>query len=331
MKLELESMLMMETVKDIRISSKDQICYIKDSSSFHMNLTGLNIPASEKEKLYVKISNVRVPTVEKNISFSMYFGIDTKFLSNELVKECDVVYTSFDDLCMKINAFVYNSFIFDSHCLQSDSNSENPTNPHENTPAETSPEPYSSLTPSVILNVREQMGGSSIDSLKAKSLFALSYKNGKFSLEIAPKFMFFSSCNLMKLIGFETEINEALLVNSRSNVDAMKECEFAFMKICKPFTVSNEKEFLLPKEQICYITSRNLVAPTFFQNGCNYCVLGSFDMVHKKMTCFPKRLASNRLCELSFTMLNCQMEPYFFGVNLKKSPFSFDINILKPF
>ena len=236
---------------------------------------------------------------------------------------------------MQLNTIVYNNFVFDSRCLQKEATKsespETPTSKAEGSVGDDTPQPAISLTPSVIWNVRKQMGGSNVDNTNVKGLFSLKYMHYKFFLEMAPNFMLFASCNLMQVFGFEEEINDALKVDGKSQEDVLKLCESVSMKICKPFTVSKEREFLQPEEQICYIVSRNLVAPNLFKNGINYCIVGSYDMESKEVICFPKYLISNRFCDMSFSLLNKDLTPYDFGCDLTKHAISFDINILKPF
>ena len=51
------------TIREIHVDTRSNGCYLKERSSFHMNLPGLNIPSGKE--LYVNVSDFRLPVIEK--------------------------------------------------------------------------------------------------------------------------------------------------------------------------------------------------------------------------------------------------------------------------
>lgn len=135
----------METLRVIRVSTKDQGCYMRDKSSFHVNLSGLREIDHGKEKLFVKMEQFEMPQKVKKLNFIMNFGYDTNFLKKEDINEFEINYVSMNDLCQQINALVYNNFILKTVCVENIKSNEeisstNPVvNPVEN-PVENSVE-----------------------------------------------------------------------------------------------------------------------------------------------------------------------------------------------
>ena len=97
----------METLKVIRVTTKDRGCYVREKSSFHVNMNGLNLNVNEKEKTFVKMEQLVMPEKVKKLNFIMNFGYDTKFLKREDTHEYEIKYVSLNDLCHQVNTLVY--------------------------------------------------------------------------------------------------------------------------------------------------------------------------------------------------------------------------------
>lgn len=110
----------METLKVIRVTTNDKGCYVRDKSSFHVNMNGLSLNTLEKEKIYVKMEQFVMPEKVKKLKFIMNFGYDTKFLKKEDTHEYEINYTSMNDLCHQVNVLVYSNFIMKAVCKEND-------------------------------------------------------------------------------------------------------------------------------------------------------------------------------------------------------------------
>ena len=107
----------METLRVIRVTTKDKGCYVRDKSSFHVNMNGHREMDYGKEKLFVKMDQFEMPQKVKKMKFIMSFGYDTNFLKQENVKEYEINYVSINDLCHQVNFLVYNDFIMKTSCV----------------------------------------------------------------------------------------------------------------------------------------------------------------------------------------------------------------------
>lgn len=108
----------MEVVKEIRVSSRDKGCYVREKSSFHVNMSGLNLNINEKEKTFVQLEQLILPQKVRKIKFIMNFGFDKKYLKREDTREYEINYVSMNDLCNQINCLVYTNFIHNSVCVE---------------------------------------------------------------------------------------------------------------------------------------------------------------------------------------------------------------------
>ena len=108
----------MEVLKEIRVTSRDKGCYVREKSSFHVNMSGLNLNISEKEKTFVQLEQLILPQKVRKIKFIMNFGFDKKFLKREDTREYEINYVSMNDLCNQINCLVYTNFIHNSVCVE---------------------------------------------------------------------------------------------------------------------------------------------------------------------------------------------------------------------
>ena len=86
----------LETVQEIHVDSRSRGCYQKQTSSFHMNLPGINLPKGRD--LFVNVSDFTLPVIEKNLSFVMYYGLDTLNIEEDAVKEYNFV--SSNSICI---------------------------------------------------------------------------------------------------------------------------------------------------------------------------------------------------------------------------------------
>lgn len=116
----------METLKVIRVTTKDRGCYVRDKSSFHVNMNGLNLNLNVNEKgSFVKMEQLVMPEKVKKLNFIMNFGYDTKFLKKEDTYEYEIKYVSMNDLCHQVNTLVYNNFISKTGCMGNDNSGSN--------------------------------------------------------------------------------------------------------------------------------------------------------------------------------------------------------------
>ena len=108
----------MEVLREIRVKTSDEGCYVKDDSSFHVNLNGLTLNHDERDKIFVRLENLTLPERQKSVKFFLYVGGDKKFLSKEEIQHFEVKYYSMNDLCNQLNCLVYNNFVYKTVCAE---------------------------------------------------------------------------------------------------------------------------------------------------------------------------------------------------------------------
>ena len=59
----------MEVLREIRVDTSKDGCYVREKSSFHVNLNGLTINYDEKDKVFVRLENLTIPERQKNVKF----------------------------------------------------------------------------------------------------------------------------------------------------------------------------------------------------------------------------------------------------------------------
>ena len=106
----------MEVLREIRVDTSKDGCYVREKSSFHVNLNGLIVNYDERDKLFVRLENLTIPERQKNVKFFMFFGKDTKFLKKEEIRHFELNYTSIEDLCEQLNCLVCNNFVYKTVC-----------------------------------------------------------------------------------------------------------------------------------------------------------------------------------------------------------------------
>lgn len=308
----------MEVVKSIRVITSDKRCILKENSTFHVNLSGFQLPL-EKKDLYVKVDNFYMPQKSKNIKFSIYFGADSSYLDSEQVKEFSLTYHNMADFCMQFNCLVWNEFLLKNiNCKKT----------VEKTDVSGS---CSTFSVADILEIRRKMGYSNND-IDCSGSFMLKYENCRFTLNIAVGKVFVATANLAKMLHFETELLKTL---SKEETEAVtKKCELLSLcntpvKICLQYVVGEVCHFLKDSEKMCHLLVKGLVNPCYRAAGGNYSVICSFNV--EKMVMIPMLciLACRHVSSLEFCLLDDDMQSYFEGDKMQNVVVRFTLNVLK--
>ena len=335
----------MEVLREIRVNTGDSGCYVRDKSSFHVNLNGLTLNNDERDKLFVRVENLTLPEKQKNVKFFLFVGEDKKVLKKEEIQHFELNYTSMEDLCIQLNCIVCNKFVYKSVCaeykdisveLKPDAVSESDDASGSLNDGDSAAVVDATAAAAVDAPPDEDVvDGPKVDSMGsgknvADEIFFLSYEEKRVKLRMAQGMMFFASCNLFLVLGFTSEVMQLLTSQGKSKDDLMSELPKMSLKLCSALSLSEIVHFFDEKEKICHIEFKKIVEPTFFVAGNIYSVLCSYDFEKKKVICNTKRLSScRRIEELNFTLYDNAFSCYDAGCCLKKFPISFDLIICK--
>ena len=65
----------MEVLREIRVDTSKAGCYVREKSSFHVNLNGLTPNYDERDKVFVRLENLTITERQKNVKFFESFAI----------------------------------------------------------------------------------------------------------------------------------------------------------------------------------------------------------------------------------------------------------------
>ena len=283
------AMVLAETIREIHVDTRFNGCYLKGTSSFHMNLPGLNIP-SDKE-LYVNVSDFRLPVIEKSLTFWMYYGFDFVKIDNNSVKEYTFVFSSLAQFAAKLRCAVINDFIYKSRCLvnEGDRNTE---------------------------EFREISGE-----------FNVKYENDMFELQLDENCVIFASTNLFQFMAFYSEVDSAMS-GKEDNVLAASG-NVSVMKVCKRLIHSAPKKFFSDVDGVCHLAIENAVSPVTCFDGGRYSVVCSYDLKEGKLVSNYRKFDGIGMRNISFCLLNNDFKPFDFGCCLKTQSLRFVLNVVK--
>ena len=358
----------MEVLREIRVDTSKAGCYVREKSSFHVNLNGLTPNYDERDKVFVRLENLTITERQKNVKFFMFFGEDKNFLKKEEIRHFELNYTSIEDLCKQLNCLVCNNFVYTTVCgeykeasvkvrPEGDSGVALEANGSSNDSAVTvngaaaaagdANSTAAAARPVNGPNVDIKADGKNVNSNlvanydlrrsksgvswknKAEELFNVSYSENRVKLEMAQGMMFFANCPLFLALGFYDEVSQLTNFQGNSKDDCMSDSEKMSLKICRSISLSGLVQFLDEKDKICHIEFKTLIEPTFFYAGNTYSILSSYNFETKKLICHTKRISScRRIEELNFCLYNNAFSR-FDTSSVKKFSISFDLIIFK--
>ena len=266
--------------------------YQRKSSSFHMNLPGLNIPS--RRDLFVNVSDLKIPTIEKSLTFVLYYGFDTKNVTPEVVKKYTIVFSSLTHFAAQLNCAIVNDFLYKSKCVEKEGD-EGP------------------------------IGGMAMKDEK-ESIFYVRYVDGMFQMQLDEHCAFFATDNLFQFMGFYNEVRDA---KSGDNKGEVLTCDqySDFMKVCKRLTIGAPKEFFSEDDRVCHLVIDNCMNPVTCYDGGGYNVICSYDLESKKLVSHFKRFFGDGMRNISFCVLNNNFKPFNFGCCLKTQSLRFVLNV----
>ena len=288
-------MVAMESVTEVQIDTRSNGCFLKETSSFHMNLPGLHINSGGKKGLYVSVTDFTLPPIEKSITFSMHYGIDTADICRESVNEYTFVFSSLTQFAQQLRCAVYNDFVYKSKCVKKDD---------------------------------ESFDDNKAERDEVMDIFSVRYVDGMFELILDEYFAFFATMNLFEFMGFKDEVTDA---KNRKNEDKVlaPTCDVESMKICKPLNCSVPVQFFREDERMCHLVIDRCVEPTMYFNGGKYGVVCSYDLLEKKITSPYKSFDAVGMRNISFSLLNNDFKAFDFGCCLKTQSLRFVLNIVQ--
>ena len=283
-------------MQEIQIDSRSNGCYLKETSGFHMNLPGLYPDSGGKKDLYVNVTDFRLPTIEKRLTFSMHYGFDTTEIQVESVKEYSFVFSSFNEFAQQLRCAVFNDFLYKSKCVR---NKED--------------EPES----------RDKGRKDEVETV-----FSLRFVDGAFELMLDEYCVLFASVNLFEFMGFKAEVSDG---KSGKNGDKVlvPNSGADTMKICKRLTCGTPVHFLNESDRVCHLVIDRCVEPAVYFNGGRYGVVCSYDLMERKLMSNYKRFSYAGMRSISFSVLNNDFKAFDFGCCLKSQSLRFVLNIVK--
>lgn len=282
-------MVLAETIREIHVDTRSNGCYLKATSSFHMNLPGLNI--DHEKLLYVNVSDFRLPVIEKSITFFMYYGFDFLNIDNDAVKQYTFVFSSLKQFAAQLKCAVNNDFIYKSRCLVND--------------------------------------GDEISKGRSDDVgdFDVQYNDGMFQMQLDENCVMFASTNLFQFMAFYSEVDSAKSGNEVDVSVAYG--NFNFMKVCKRLTQGAPKDFFSEVDRVCHLAIENFVSPVTYFDGGRYSVICSYDLKEKKLLSNFREFKACGARNISFCLLNNDFKPFDFGCCLKSQSLRFVMNVVQ--
>ena len=280
----------LETVQEIHVDSRSKGCYQKSTSSFHMNLPGVNLPA--RRDLFVNVSDFTLPTIEKTISFVMYYGFDTLNIDSEAVKQYTFVFSSLNQFATQLNCAVINDFVYKSKCVEKEGDQ---------------------------VNVGRK---DDVDSI-----FYVRYIDNMFQMQLDENCVIFASDNLFQFMGFYSEVHDAKSGSNKEGVLAAAG-NSDFMKVCKRLTVGAPKQFFSDTDRVCHLVIDNWLSPVACFDGGRYNVICSYDLAEGKLESNYRKLFLDDIRKISFSVLNNDFKPFDFGCCLKNQSMRFVLSVV---
>lgn len=293
----------MELIRQIQLSTVDSQCFFRPSNNYHFNLRGslADLPIG-KFPLYIQLTNLSFPVIEREISLSLYYGPQVSYMSETDVRSVTIKYCSFEELCMRL--------MFEANCMLKSKNCTYTSTDHSSHICE---------------------------GVDADYLLRLSYENMVFKLVNGPSSVCVLTCNFLRLIGFDEHILKTFRQHELEEIginEALLSCSKPIL-ISGRITVGRPIEYLDEKNKHCNVIIDGLISAIYFVNGCRYCVLGTYCMESKKLIscsgtgCF-QRVVYPITDEISITLVNRSFEPYDFKNGNSLVPISFTINFFRP-
>ena len=258
-----------------------------------MNLPGLNIPS--RKELFVNVSDLTLPIIEKSLTFVVYYGFDTLNFTPEAVKEYTFVFSSLKQFAAQLNCAIVNDFLYKSKCVEKEGDVES--------------------------------NGGMVMKDERDSIFFVRYVDGMFQMQLDEHCAFFASDNLFQFMGFYSEVRDAKSGNNKGEVLVCDQHP-DFMKVCKRLTVGDPKQFLSEVDRVCHLVIDNCMNPVACYDGGGYNVICSYDLESKKLVSHFKRFFGDGMRSISFCVLNDNFKPFSFGCCLKTQSLRFVLNVV---
>ena len=173
----------MELKKQIRLSNKDSQCFARDGQSYHYKVLGLVDSLCLHEKpIFACISHMEMGPIIRKLTFSLYYGPRTSYLSSDDVKEVSVLYDSYETL---------------SQCL-----------------ADAANKMLKSETCTISVSKHDDHV---CEGVEKSSFLVLEYSHCRFSMKVSVNHICVFTCNVAKTLGFDQAILQSFSVAERKD------------------------------------------------------------------------------------------------------------------
>ena len=287
---QLESRILMEVVKEIRVS-RDNMTMDFGQSGFTARLPGLKDTLGAKLHA-IKLKSLRMPYVWRKVVFDAYYGKGNP--SGKLVNYT-LYYRSIDDLCNQLSVTVNYSIDYQESKLSDEKGQSHCNNRNRE---------------------HTQHMCNNVGGIK-KVLFVV--KNNRVLIECAKSTVLFLSENLANILGFCTgnpSIIESTVADNKY-IQFIAGCMFG-----------TTVKWLENHETVCHVALENLNSRMICLYG-HFPVLFSYDYCTAQCDNIDSfKLFSCVSDCLTFHFYNEKMQPFDFGSELKSVVFSFTLQFL---
>ena len=89
----------METIKILKLKSRDALCYVKEEGMFRFRFPGVFDQMKSYRDVFLSLYDVRFGIIQKTLDVKFYYGKQKKLMPKDF---CDLkfVYASLDELCL---------------------------------------------------------------------------------------------------------------------------------------------------------------------------------------------------------------------------------------
>ena len=283
----------MEILTEIRIDARTAMCALEADSIFHLNLHGYEQFVGRK--VFARVKDVVFPTLEKNLTFSMYCGTKRRELLDEKdVKQLSIEYHSIKELCMKLN--------FEAQCFIVSKNCKNMTTNHRN-------------------HVCDDLD-ISVDIFQAV--------NDVVRIILPENHALVITANVAVRLGFDDVVLGSYSLNERKG----KSKEQLLSNLSKPikfegkFFVGHQIELYEKHERFCHFVFPSLTAQcTYFDVPQN--VLFTFDVKNNRISGKDEVRLITPTLNFPFYLLNDDLDAFCFPKKLREIDLRFTLQFLK--
>ena len=276
----------MEIIKEIRIS-RDNVTMQPGTSGFQMHIPGLQ-DSLRLKKHVIRVKGVNMPSVWRKVEFECFYNKGSPTAGR--VSKYSLNYRSINDLCNQLSIVVNYSTIEGLDSEKVEKRCSNVNRDH-----------FKHICSNITLKKVE-----------------FSVRNDRVLIECAKNAKLIVSNNLAEILGFP----EHNICTVEAIVNDRKYTEFV-----AGIMIGDYVSLLKDYESVCHVAMNNLNCRLVNPFG-NFPIIFTFDYEKDRCEDVQLNLFKTYTCvsdRLIFNFFNDRMEPYLFGLELQKQPFSFTL------